>query len=79
MECDEIKKGDEYSTGNFIAHYKSKHPSTFPVLSDYLKGLDSPNVVRQPLISDTFTGASADEVRPIVNVKSIFERHCHKL
>lgn len=25
-ECDEIKKGDENSTGNFIAHYRSKHP-----------------------------------------------------
>lgn len=36
-ECDEKKKGSTSSTGNFLAHYKKKHPTKLAELKEYLK------------------------------------------
>lgn len=65
-ECNGIKKGTDSSTGNFIMHYKLKHPALTKTLNDYLKGIDpsvSPSSASvQPAIFESFQGASSDKV-----------------
>lgn len=55
MHCDEIKKGDISSTGNFKSHYKLKHSKQVKALEEYLKS-DTEVVkgARQSQISDAF-------------------------
>lgn len=37
MQCFEIKKGYITSTGNFITHYKNKHPTQYISLNSHVK------------------------------------------
>lgn len=58
-ECQETKKGNVNSTGNFISHYKSKHAGRLNELKNYLKKSTSERPVkaksdRQPSISESF-------------------------
>lgn len=37
MQCLQVKKGDISSTGNFILHYKNKHPTEYLSLDSHVK------------------------------------------
>lgn len=53
--CNQMKKGNISSTGNFIAHFKSKHPAAFKELDEYLKNTraeDGKNCLRQTFLTD---------------------------
>lgn len=66
-ECNEMKKGYISSTGNFINHYKSKHPSQVKSLEEYLKkiNVDKTNdrtTNRQASIPEIVQGTSDERV-----------------
>lgn len=67
-ECGEVKKGNIFSTGNFINHYKSKHSSRVKALEDYLKktgpenAVENSNTVRQPAITQCFSENVTGEI-----------------
>lgn len=66
--CNEIKKGNMYSTGNFITHYKSKHADRLDELKNYLKKSNTSDRPlktkndRQPSINESFASTSGDTV-----------------
>lgn len=69
-ECGEQKKGNIFSTGNFINHYKSKHEPRVKELEDFLKNTQPENekekttTVRQPAITQCFSeNVTAEVVR----------------
>lgn len=64
MQCFEIKKGNENSTGNFIIHYKNKHPLVYPKLDQHIKFRNQSVVaqVKQPLIMEQLTPLTMREV-----------------
>lgn len=51
--CNESKKGNIASTGNFLGHYKKKHPSEAENLNKYIKsGKMESNNLRQPILQE---------------------------
>lgn len=67
-ECNEIRKGNISSTGNFKSHYK-KHPERLLKLEEYLKQDDTSltdfldeNKSKQPRIADMLTPVSEEKV-----------------
>lgn len=64
-QCDEIKKGSIKSTGNFLNHYKARHPKEFENLEKHVKfvklgcDVDKP---QQPQISEHFPPLTQKEV-----------------
>lgn len=66
-QCKEIKKGLTSSTGNFIAHYKSKHNDLVPAMEEYLKKTTaakaSQSVTRnqQPTMAEMFANKCTDD------------------
>lgn len=62
-ECNQIKKGNIQSTGNFISHYRSKHSASVRQLESYLaeKVVQTKNV-EQPEISSMVKPVTQDEV-----------------
>lgn len=68
-QCKEIKRGLISSTGNFIAHYKSKHKSLVPIMEKYLKKSTSATaestqsiaIDQQPKVSDMFAAKCTDD------------------
>lgn len=64
-ECDEIRKGQIGSTGNFISHYKKMHPTRVKEMEDYLKSAKNESigrVSRQPSLEESFVHASSSNV-----------------
>lgn len=72
MECQEVKKGNIFSTGNFINHYKSKHSSRVKSLEAYLKkiephdateaNMENTITVRHPAITQCFGEAVTPDI-----------------
>lgn len=65
-ECNEVKKGQITSTGNFKNHYRIKHSSTMSALEAYLKGksdeaVQSQSKPRQPTLNE-FSNLNVDKV-----------------
>lgn len=53
--CDEVKKGNISSTGNFRTHIKKKHPSLLSQLDEYLNDINSQEKtkkLRQPMLNE---------------------------
>lgn len=73
-ECNELKKGNLYSTGNFISHYKSKHAARLDELKNYSKKTDKSDEQkntkkdRQPSISESFQNTTGETVRNIFHL-----------
>lgn len=65
-ECGQNKKGNIFSTGNFINHYKSTHENRVQAMEEYLKKTQPQNevskTVRQPAITQCFTETLTAEV-----------------
>lgn len=64
MQCSEIRKGNENSTGNFIIHYKNKHPIEYTKLDQHIKLRNQSVIVqvKQPNIIDHLLPLSMKEV-----------------
>lgn len=63
-ECQEIKRGNFLSTGNFFSHYKLKHNSKLQELKEYTKeGKKTPT---QPTLNDMVSALTPDNVCEIV-------------
>lgn len=64
-QCEEIKKGNIKSTGNFLNHYKTKHPKEFEHLEKHVKfaKLGCEIKPQQPQISEHFPALTQIEVR----------------
>lgn len=51
--CNETKKGNISSTGNFLSHYQKKHPSEISELKQYLKNRKLlTNNLKQPILQE---------------------------
>lgn len=51
--CNESKKGNVASTGNFLSHYKKKHSSQLEELKQYIKSGKLPATpLRQPILEE---------------------------
>lgn len=71
-ECDELKKGNIFSTGNYINHYKTKHSARVKSMEEYLKAAKQPkgaantttntNTVRQPSIANSFSSSVSGDI-----------------
>lgn len=66
IECKEVRKGSDSSTGNFKSHYKSKHKERANDLEKYLKEID-PSIkaktgLRQQEIPEGVSATSAENV-----------------
>lgn len=65
IECNETKKGNTKSTGNFIVHYKKVHAARFKEMEAYLKATKTEQagkIVRQCSIEKSFVRASSNNV-----------------
>lgn len=62
MTCDEVRKGNMSSTGNFISHYQLKHSSKLKEMRDYLKNVanGTKNTSHQPTLTDVLRQAPND-------------------
>lgn len=71
--CNELKKGNINSTGNFISHFKTKHADRLDELNKYLKKSSEQQfkakIDRQPSISDSFQNTTGETVRNNVFVQ----------
>lgn len=67
--CEEVKKGKTTSTGNFLTHYKLKHPNQFEKLKEYLKKshngaeMNESKAAKQPPITEALQNTSTNSVR----------------
>lgn len=79
MECDETKKGQLTSTGNFINHYRTKHSPQMTALEQHLKGTGKENATqkvgpRQPTISELTSTVNPQRVSHIAAFLFCFGR-----
>lgn len=65
MHCNSIRKGSTKSSGNFIAHYKSAHPTLLSKLSNHLKKNASEVSIKslvQPSLEESLSAISEYDV-----------------
>lgn len=67
--CNEIKKGAECSTGNFMKHYKLKHPAQLQALKTYTKSKNSVNTSA----ASTFTQPTLNEMARILKSDEVYD------
>lgn len=59
--CEEVKRGNYLSTGNFISHYKLKHHDQLQNLKEYTKETVKRRESDQPTLNEVLT-ATPDKV-----------------
>lgn len=65
MKCREIKKGNYLSTGNFLSHYKLKHPSDVDDLRKYTKPKSDKTAENQPKLHDVLVSSNENVIRSL--------------
>lgn len=69
-ECNQVKKGNVRTTGNFRGHYRLMHAGRLKDLDEYCSKSNSskrPMTEKQPSITESFQNTSGDTVRNILN------------
>lgn len=80
-ECNEVKKGNINTTGNFFSHYKSQHKDRIEDMKNYTKKVNTSTTEetteakksRQPSITEAFKAPTVDMVCNKIKLFKIVE------